>query len=113
MKLELELRKEVTKNLSSMIFEILLPCLLFSSILRTLVNVGLLALWYIPLVAVLFLSLGWVMGQFVCKVTKPPPYFTRACIVACALGNSNQLPVLIMDTLCGFYRKYTLECKLK
>ncbi|GJQ13934.1 hypothetical protein GpartN1_g5725.t1 [Galdieria partita] len=98
-----QLRKEMSKNLSSIIFEILLPCLLFSSILRTLVNVGLLALWYIPFIAVLFLLLGLVLGQLVCKVTKPPPFFRRACIVACALGNSNQLPVLIMDTLCGFY----------
>ncbi|EME29360.1 hypothetical protein Gasu2_02800 [Galdieria sulphuraria] len=101
-----QLRKEMSKNLSTIIFEILLPCLLFSSILRTLVNVGLLALWYIPVIAVLFLLLGWVLGQLVCKVTKPPPFFRRACIVACALGNSNQLPVLIMDTLCGFYPSF-------
>lgn len=100
------LNKEMSKNISSIIFEILLPCLLFSSILRTLVNVGLYTLWYIPLMALVYLWMGWVLGQLVCKWTKPPPFFRRACIVACALGNSNQLPVLIMDTMCGFYPSF-------
>eukprot|EP00871_Galdieria_phlegrea_P001303 jgi/Galph1/2173/GphlegSOOS_G837.1 len=101
-----KLKKEISKNISNIIFQVLLPCLLFSSILRTLVNIGLLPLWYIPMLAGSFLMLGWGVGLLVCKITKPPAFFRRACIVACALGNSNQLPILIMDTLCGFYPSF-------
>ncbi|OGV57404.1 MAG: hypothetical protein A2X49_01255 [Lentisphaerae bacterium GWF2_52_8] len=82
--------------LSKLVFAMMLPCLLFSKVART-VNLEMLQThWILPLSCVLFvlagLFLGWLMG-LLCRVETR---FHPLLMVASSFGNASYIPIPLL-----------------
>ncbi|KAA8492012.1 Protein PIN-LIKES 7 [Porphyridium purpureum] len=97
-----------TKLLSKLIFHLLLPCLLFASLLESLVDLSFGELWSLPLGAVINLTASLLIGVVALwAVQRVAGALTdriwRTAVVACVFCNANQLPILFISALCSFY----------
>nr|GEW74387.1 protein PIN-LIKES 2-like [Tanacetum cinerariifolium] len=67
--------RDTFKLLSKLVFALFLPCLIF-------------------------IDLGFVLGVIVVLVCRPPPEFVRLTIVSTMCGNTGNLPIAILGSLC-------------
>jgi predicted permease len=88
------------KQLSRLSVNVFLPALVASSLGRRLSITMLAAAWFMPLVAMLHIAIGFVVAFLVRDtVVKPPPHLHRAFLCAITFQNSSALPLVIAKAL--------------
>ena len=75
---------------------ILLPCLLFVALGKSVTIAQLRNVWILPISACVNIALGWAMGAVVVRLLRVPPAFRGPAIAASAFGNSLALPVVLI-----------------
>ena len=75
---------------------ILLPCLLFVALGKSVTIAQLRNVWILPISACVNIALGWAMGAVVVRLLRVPPAFRGPAVAASAFGNSLALPVVLI-----------------
>lgn len=92
--------RETFKLLSKLIFALFLPCLIFTNLGQS-INLRNISLWwFIPVNVLISTFVGGLLGVLVVFVCRPPPEFKRFTIVMTAFGNTGNLPLAIVKTVC-------------
>lgn len=86
--------------LSKTVYNIFLPALLFTNVVRTLAGSGATQLFFLPLVAFLQVFLGLAIGFIGSKLLRLNQSEKNLFIVCCGFGNSGVLPLLFASNLC-------------
>ncbi|UDQ97159.1 AEC family transporter [Lentisphaerota bacterium WC36G] len=90
-------------NLGKVIFYAMLPCLLFTSVSKSLDLESLQKLWYLPVVCVIYMICGFGVGIIINKLCKVPQEYHRAIIIASGFGNSGYLPIPLMTAVLAIF----------
>ncbi|KAK9106183.1 hypothetical protein Scep_023027 [Stephania cephalantha] len=88
------------KLLSKLVFALFLPCLIFSQLggAITLHNVA--QWWFIPVNVLISTIIGCILGYLVAIICRPPPQFYRFTVIMTGLGNTGNLPIAIIGSVC-------------
>lgn len=92
--------KSTFKLLSKLVFALFLPCLIFIDLGRSITLHNLALWWFIPVNVLISTVLGFLLGIVVVLLCRPPPQFVRFTIVMTACGNTGNLPIAILGSLC-------------
>lgn len=92
--------KTTFKLLSKLVFALFLPCLIFIDLGRSITLHNLALWWFIPVNVLISTVLGFLLGIIVVWLCKPPPQFVRFTIIMTACGNTGNLPIAILGSLC-------------
>ena len=90
-------------NLGKVIFYAMLPCLLFTSVSKSLDLQFLKKLWYLPFACVIYMLLGLCCGFFINKFFKIPKDYHRAIIVASGFSNSGYIPIPLTTAVLAIF----------
>ena len=86
-------------NLGKIIFRVMLPCLLFSSVAGFLSFEKIQKFWFLPLAFVIYMLIGGSLGYLALKIVKPPKQYRNALIVSNAFANSGYLPIPLISAI--------------
>ncbi|KAM5558035.1 protein PIN-LIKES 2 [Rosa sericea] len=86
--------------LSKLVFVVFLPCLIFTYLGPTITLKNLLLWWFIPVNVVLSTAIGCVLGLLVALICRPPRDYFRFTIIMTAFGNTGNLPLAIVTSIC-------------
>lgn len=88
------------KLLSKLVFALFLPCLIFTELGEsiTLENMG--SWWFIPINVLISTMIGFFLGWLVVIICRPPPELNRFTIIMTAFGNSGNLSLAIVGSVC-------------
>ena len=75
---------------------ILLPCLLFVALGKSVTIAQLRNVWILPISACVNIALGWTMGAVLVRLLRVPAAFRGPAVAASAFGNSLALPVVLI-----------------
>ncbi|GAA0152642.1 hypothetical protein LIER_11071 [Lithospermum erythrorhizon] len=92
--------KETFKLLSKLIFVLFLPCLIFTNLGKSMNLKNITLWWFIPVNVLISTFVGGLLGILVVIVCRPPPEFKRFTIIMTAFGNTGNLPLAIVKTVC-------------
>ncbi|KAL3640406.1 Protein PIN-LIKES 2 [Castilleja foliolosa] len=92
--------KATFKLLSKLVFALFLPCLIFVDLGETITLKNLIRWWFVPVNVILSTAIGAVLGFLVVKLCKPPPEYTRFTIIMTAFGNTGNLVLAIIGSIC-------------
>lgn len=92
--------KATFKLLSKLVFALFLPCLIFIDLGRSITLHNLVIWWFIPVNILISTVLGFMLGVIVVLLCKPPPQFVKFTIIMTACGNTGNLPIAILGSLC-------------
>lgn len=88
------------KLLSKLVFALFLPCLIFVHLGESITLDDFLLWWFVPLNVILSTVIGCVLGYVVTLICRPPPQFFRFTIIMTGLGNTGNLPIAIVGSVC-------------
>lgn len=88
------------KLLSKMVFALFLPCTIFVQLGKTITLKNFFLWWFIPVNVILSTAIGCVLGCLVAIICRPPPEFFRFTIIMTAFGNTGNLPIAIVGSIC-------------
>lgn len=86
-------------GLSQIVYRLMLPCLLFTSILESVSISSLMRWWVIPALSFGYIAAGFVVGGIIAAVVRPPAAFRRGMIASVAFANSGYAPLSIIAAL--------------
>ncbi|KAK4477668.1 hypothetical protein RD792_016913 [Penstemon davidsonii] len=92
--------KATFKLLSKLVFALFLPCLIFIHLGESITVKNFLRWWFIPVNVLISTGIGCVLGLLVAKICKPPPEYFRFTIIMTAFGNTGNLPLAIVVSVC-------------
>lgn len=92
--------KATFKLLSKLVFALFLPCLTFIHLGQSITLDNIKQWWFIPVNVLLSTALGLVLGVLVVITCRPPPQYTRFTIIMTAFGNTGNLPLAIVGSVC-------------
>lgn len=88
------------KLLSKLVFALFLPCLIFVHLGESITLDDFLLWWFVPLNVILSTIVGCVLGYVVALLCRPPPQFFRFTVIATGFGNTGNLPIAIVGSVC-------------
>nr|CAD1838192.1 unnamed protein product [Ananas comosus var. bracteatus] len=88
------------KLLSKLIFALFLPCLIFVQLGESITLKEVLLWWFVPVNVLLSTVIGCALGYVVAVVCRPPPQFFRFTVIMTGFGNTGNLPIAIIGSLC-------------
>ncbi|WOL03833.1 protein PIN-LIKES 2 [Canna indica] len=88
------------KLLSKLVFALFLPCLIFVHLGQSVTLNDVLLWWFVPVNVLISTVLGCLLGFVVCLVCRPPPQFVRFTIIMTGFGNTGNLPIAIVGSVC-------------
>ncbi|EFJ13415.1 hypothetical protein SELMODRAFT_269010 [Selaginella moellendorffii] len=88
------------KQLSKLVFQVFLPCLIFTQLGTAVTLEKLLEWWFIPVNVLLSSTLGCLLGLLVALLIKPPPRFFKFTIVMIGIGNIGNIPLVLVGAIC-------------
>lgn len=88
------------KLLSKLVFALFLPCMIFIHLGETITLKNFALWWFIPVNVILSTAIGCVLGLLVAKICRPPPGYFRFTIIMTAFGNTGNLPLAIVGSVC-------------
>lgn len=88
------------KLLSKLVFALFLPCLIFTDLGQSITLQNLIQWWFIPVNVVLSTLIGCLLGYLVVLICHPPPEFNRFTIIMTGFGNTGNLPLAIVSSVC-------------
>ncbi|KAG8384144.1 hypothetical protein BUALT_Bualt04G0087700 [Buddleja alternifolia] len=92
--------KATFKLLSKLVFALFLPCLIFIHLGETITLKNFISWWFIPVNVIISTACGCVLGFIVAKICQPPPEYIRFTIIMTAFGNTGNLPLAIVGSVC-------------
>ncbi|GFQ06463.1 uncharacterized transporter ybr287w [Phtheirospermum japonicum] len=92
--------KATFKLLSKLVFALFLPSLIFIELGETITFENLIRWWFVPINVILSTAIGAVLGFLVAKLCTPPPEYTRFTIIMTAFGNTGNLDLAIVGSVC-------------
>lgn len=92
--------KETFKLLSKLVFALFLPCLIFTHLGQSITLDNFVHWWFIPVNVLISTIVGFVLGVLVVIICRPPQEFTRLTIIMTAFGNTGNLPLAIVGSIC-------------
>ncbi|ERN00068.1 hypothetical protein AMTRI_Chr13g86240 [Amborella trichopoda] len=94
------LTKSTFKLLSKLVFVLFLPCLIFTHLGSSITLENVRQWWFIPVNVLLSTSIGCLLGYCVALICKPPPEFFRFTVIMTGFGNTGNLSVAIVGSVC-------------
>lgn len=88
------------KLLSKLVFALFLPCLIFTHLGQSITLDNAAKWWFIPVNVVVSTIIGCVLGYFVAIICRPPPEFFRFTVIMTGFGNTGNLPIAILGSVC-------------
>ena len=94
------LTKNTFRLLSKLVFVLFLPCLIFTHLGQSITLENFILWWFIPVNVVISTAVGCILGYLVAVICRPPPQFFRFTIIMTAFGNTGNLPLAIVGSVC-------------
>ncbi|KAH9603455.1 hypothetical protein KSS87_006495 [Heliosperma pusillum] len=88
------------KLLSKLVFALFLPCLIFTHLGQSMTLENFIQWWFIPVNVVLSTVIGCLLGYMVVLICRPPPQFNRFVVIMTGFGNTGNLPLAIVSSVC-------------
>lgn len=88
------------KLLSKLVFALFLPCLIFTQLGQSITLSNFTLWWFIPVNVLLSTIIGCILGYLVALVCRPPPQFFRFTVIMTGFGNTGNLPIAIVGSIC-------------
>lgn len=92
--------KSTFRLLSKLVFVLFLPCLIFTHLGSSITFTNFLQWWFIPVNVLVSTLLGFFLGYLVALICRPPPEYFRFTIIMTAFGNTGNLPLAIISSVC-------------
>ncbi|KAL3526996.1 hypothetical protein ACH5RR_011652 [Cinchona calisaya] len=92
--------KATFKLLSKLVFALFLPCTIFTHLGESITFKNFILWWFIPVNVLVSTAIGCVLGFLVAIVCRPPPEFFRFTVIVTAFGNTGNLPLAIVGSVC-------------
>ncbi|GER48074.1 auxin efflux carrier family protein [Striga asiatica] len=92
--------KATFKLLSKLVFALFLPCTIFIHLGETITLENFFKWWFIPVNVILSTAIGCLLGLLVAKICRPPPEYFRFTVIMTAFGNTGNLPLAIVGSVC-------------
>ena len=92
--------KATLKLLSKLVFVLLLPCLIFTNLGPSISLKNMIQWWFIPANVLLSTVTGCLLGLLVALICRPPPQYFRFTIIMTGFGNTGNLPLAVITTVC-------------
>ncbi|KAG8046689.1 hypothetical protein GUJ93_ZPchr0008g12244 [Zizania palustris] len=92
--------KATFKLLSKLVFALFLPCLIFVHLGQSVTIDNVLHWWFIPVNVLISTAIGCVLGYIVALICRPPPQFFRFTVIMTGFGNTGNLPIAIIGSVC-------------
>lgn len=86
--------------LSKLVFALFLPCLIFTELGESVNWHNISHWWFIPVNVLVSTVIGFFLGCLVVIICRPPPELNRFTIVMTAFGNSGNLSLAIVSSVC-------------
>lgn len=86
--------------LSKLVFALFLPCLIFTELGESITLENFAMWWFIPVNVLVSTAIGCLLGYLVVIICRPPPQFRRFTIIMTAFGNTGNLPLAIVGSVC-------------
>ncbi|CAN1133202.1 Protein PIN-LIKES 2 [Linum perenne] len=88
------------KLLSKLVFALFLPCLIFTELGESITLENMAKWWFIPVNVLISTAIGFLLGVLVVVICRPPPQLNRFTIIMTAFGNTGNLPLAIVGSVC-------------
>ncbi|KAF9613116.1 hypothetical protein IFM89_005595 [Coptis chinensis] len=88
------------KLLSKLVFALFLPCLIFTHLGQTITLENVAKWWFVPVNVLISTIIGCILGYIVAIICRPPPEFFRFTIIMTGFGNTGNLPIAIIGSVC-------------
>uniref|UniRef100_A0A2P2KSV7 Putative transporter YBR287W n=1 Tax=Rhizophora mucronata TaxID=61149 RepID=A0A2P2KSV7_RHIMU len=88
------------KLLSKLVFALFLPCLIFTELGESITFDNIAQWWFIPVNVLVSTLVGVFLGALVVVICRPPPQFNRFTMIMTAFGNTGNLPLAIVTSVC-------------
>ncbi|OAY69427.1 protein PIN-LIKES 2-like [Ananas comosus] len=88
------------KLLSKLVFALFLPCLIFVHLGESVTLKEVLLWWFVPVNVLISTVIGCALGYVVAVVCRPPPQFYRLTVIMTGFGNTGNLPIAIIGSVC-------------
>ncbi|XP_021292815.1 LOW QUALITY PROTEIN: protein PIN-LIKES 2 [Herrania umbratica] len=88
------------KLLSKLVFVLFLPCLIFTRLGESITLDSIAQWWFIPVNVLISTFIGCLLGCLVVIICRPPPQFKRFTIIMTAFGNTGNLLIAIVGSVC-------------
>uniref|UniRef100_A0A0E0QFB0 Uncharacterized protein n=2 Tax=Oryza TaxID=4527 RepID=A0A0E0QFB0_ORYRU len=92
--------KATFKLLSKLVFALFLPCLIFVHLGQSVTIQNILDWWFIPVNVLISTAIGCILGYIVALICRPPPQFFRFTVIMTGFGNTGNLPIAIIGSIC-------------
>ncbi|XP_022968440.1 protein PIN-LIKES 2-like isoform X1 [Cucurbita maxima] len=92
--------KETFSLLCKLVFALFLPCLIFTELGQSITLESLTQWWFIPVNVLLSTAIGCALGYLVVALCHPPPEFNRLTLVMTAFGNTGNLALAVVGSVC-------------
>ncbi|XP_038984565.1 protein PIN-LIKES 2 [Phoenix dactylifera] len=88
------------KLLSKLVFALFLPCLIFVHLGESVTLDDVLLWWFVPVNVLISTAIGCALGYIVAIICRPPPQFFRFTVIMTGFGNTGNLPIAIVGSVC-------------
>ncbi|KAF5961042.1 hypothetical protein HYC85_002251 [Camellia sinensis] len=88
------------KLLSKLVFALFLPCTIFVHLGESITLKNFALWWFIPVNVLISTAIGCVLGYLVARICQPPPEFVRFTVIVTAFGNTGNLPLAVVGSVC-------------
>ncbi|ONK73749.1 uncharacterized protein A4U43_C04F34860 [Asparagus officinalis] len=88
------------KLLSKLVFALFLPCLIFVHLGESITLDEILLWWFVPFNVIISTLVGCILGYIVALICRPPPQFFRFTIIMTGFGNTGNLSIAIISSVC-------------
>ncbi|XP_057478707.1 protein PIN-LIKES 2 [Actinidia eriantha] len=92
--------KATFKLLSKLVFSLFLPCLIFTDLGQSITLKNFVLWWFIPVNVLVSTVIGCILGFLVVIICRPPPQFIRFTIIMTGFGNTGNLPLAVVGSIC-------------
>lgn len=86
--------------LSKLVFALFLPCLIFTELGECMTLQNIAHWWFIPVNVLISTLTGCLLGCLVVIICRPPPQLNRFTIIMTAFGNTGNLPLAVVGSVC-------------
>ncbi|KAE8716624.1 putative Mediator of RNA polymerase II transcription subunit 18 [Hibiscus syriacus] len=92
--------RDTFKLLSKLVFVLFLPCLIFTELGQSITFDSIARWWFIPVNVLISTFVGCLLGFLVVVICRPPPEYKRFTIIMTAFGNTGNLSIAIVGSVC-------------
>ncbi|MBA0692408.1 hypothetical protein Goari_009974 [Gossypium aridum] len=91
---------EANHHLNNIVFYLLAPAIVASSLAESITFQSFITLWFMPLNVLLTFVFGSILAWLLIKITKTPKHFRGIVIGCCSAGNLGNLPLIMVPAVC-------------